>query len=399
MTAPADDAAQPRVRVLRIISRMNVGGPALHALLLNERLDPARYDSRLVAGQVGDAEGDYLTLHGAEPERFVSLPALGREVEGWRDWSAFWALVRLMRSFRPHVVHTHTSKAGALGRIAATLCRVPVVVHTYHGHVFDAYFSPLKTRLVVAAERVLARGASALVAVTARVRRDVLARGIGGDDQVVVVSLGLDLDPLVAAPARRGELRRELGLPPGAPLVGIVARLAPVKAHEVFLAAAKAMAPVRPDIVFLIVGDGQRRAELETAARASGLGDRVRFLGWRADLDRLYADLDIVVLTSKNEGSPVALIEAMAAGRPVVSTRAGGVEDVVTDGETGVVVPIGDAPAVARAVVDLLEDPARAARLGAAARASVVARFGSGRLVGDIDALYQRLLADRGVRV
>jgi glycosyltransferase involved in cell wall biosynthesis len=399
VTAPADDAAQPRVRVLRIISRMNVGGPALHALLLNERLDPARYDSRLVAGQVGDAEGDYLTLHGADPERFVSLPALGREVEGWRDWSAFWSLVRLMRSFRPHVVHTHTSKAGALGRIAATLCRVPVVVHTYHGHVFDAYFSPLKTRLVVAAERVLARGASALVAVTARVRRDVLARGIGGDDQVVVVSLGLDLDPLVAAPARRGELRRELGLPPGAPLVGIVARLVPVKAHEVFLAAAKAMAPVRPDIVFLIVGDGERRAELETAARASGLGDRVRFLGWRADLDRLYADLDIVVLTSKNEGSPVALIEAMAAGRPVVSTRAGGVEDVVTDGETGVIVPIGDAPALARAVVDLLEDPARAARLGAAARASVVARFGSGRLVGDIDALYQRLLADRGVRV
>jgi glycosyltransferase involved in cell wall biosynthesis len=399
VTAPADDAAQPRVRVLRIISRMNVGGPALHALLLNERLDPARYDSRLVAGQVGDAEGDYLTLHGAEPERFVSLPALGREVEGWRDWSAFWALVRLMRSFRPHVVHTHTSKAGALGRIAATLCRVPVVVHTYHGHVFDAYFSPLKTRFVVAAERVLARGASALVAVTARVRRDVLARGIGGDDQVVVVSLGLDLDPLVAAPARRGELRRELGLRPDVPLVGIVARLAPVKAHEVFLAAAKAMAPVRPDIVFLIVGDGERRAELETAARASGLGDRVRFLGWRADLDRLYADLDIVVLTSKNEGSPVALIEAMAAGRPVVSTRAGGVEDVVTDGETGVVVPIGDAPAVARAVVDLLEDPARAARLGAAGRTSVIARFGSGRLVGDIDALYQRLLANRGVRV
>jgi glycosyltransferase involved in cell wall biosynthesis len=374
VTPPAKNAARPRVRVLRIISRMNVGGPALHALLLNERLDPARYDSRLVAGRVGEAEGDYLTLHGAAPERFVSVPALGRQVEGWRDWSAFWSLVRLMRSFRPHVVHTHTSKAGALGRIAATVCRVPVVVHTYHGHVFDAYFSPLKTRFVVAAERLLARGASALVAVTARVRRDVLARGIGGDDQVVVVSLGLDLDPLVAAPARRGELRRELGLAPDTPLVGIVARLAPVKAHE-------------------------RRAELETAARASGLGDRVRFLGWRADLDRLYADLDVVVLTSKNEGSPIALIEAMAAGRPVVSTRAGGVEDVVTDGETGVVVPVGDVSAVARAVLDLLEDPARAERLGAAARASVVARFGSGRLVGDIDALYQRLLAQRGVRV
>ncbi|MEO5819962.1 MAG: glycosyltransferase, partial [Vicinamibacteraceae bacterium] len=200
-------------------------------------------------------------------------------------------------------------------------------------------------------------------------------------------------------PARRGELRRELGLPPDTPLVGIVARLVPVKAHEIFLQAAKAIAPVRPDIVFLVVGDGERRAELEGLARAAGLASRVRFLGWRADLDRLYADLDVVVLTSKNEGSPVALIEAMAAGRAVVSTRAGGVEDVVTDGETGVIVPIGDASAVARAIVDLIEDPHRAARLGAAARASVVGRFGSGRLVGDIDALYQRLLADRGVRV
>jgi glycosyltransferase involved in cell wall biosynthesis len=399
VTAPAEDAAAPRVRVLRIISRMNVGGPALHALLLNERLDPARYDSRLVAGRVGEAEGDYLALHGAVPDRFVSVPALGRDVEGWRDWSAFWSLVRLMRTFRPHVVHTHTSKAGAVGRLAATVCRVPVVVHTYHGHVFDAYFSPLTTRLVVAAERLLARGASALVAVTARVRRDVLARGIGSDSKVVVVSLGLDLDPLVAAATRRGELRGELGLGPDTPLVGIVARLVPVKAHEVFLQAAKAIAPVRPDVVFLIVGDGERRAELEAVARAAGLGSRVRFLGWRADLDRLYADLDVVVLTSKNEGSPVALIEAMAAGRPVVSTRAGGVEDVVTDGETGVIVPIGDASAVARAVVDLIEDPARAARLAAAGRASVVARFGCGRLVGDIDALYHRLLAECGVRV
>jgi glycosyltransferase involved in cell wall biosynthesis len=248
VTAPVDQAAPSRVRVLRIISRMNVGGPALHALLLNDRLDPARYDSRLVAGQVGESEGDYLTLHGAAPDRFVSVPALGREVEGWRDWTAFWSLVRLMRTFRPHVVHTHTSKAGALGRLAAAVCRVPVVVHTYHGHVFDAYFSPLKTRLVVGAERLLARGASALVAVTARVRRDVLARGIGGASKVVVVSLGLDLEPLVAAPAHRGELRRELGLGADTPLVGIVARLVPVKAHEVFLAAAKAIAPVRPDI-------------------------------------------------------------------------------------------------------------------------------------------------------
>ncbi|HWJ55609.1 MAG TPA: glycosyltransferase [Vicinamibacterales bacterium] len=399
MAAPAEHVPQPRVRVLRIISRLNVGGPALHALLLNDRLDQRRYDSRLVAGRVGEAEGDYLALHGAVPERFVAVPALGREVRGWRDWSAFWSLVRLIRTFRPHVVHTHTAKAGTLGRIAAALCRVPVVVHTYHGHVFEGYFSPFKTRVVVAIERLLAYQASALVAVTDRVRRDVLARGIGWPERVVVVPLGLDLDPLLAAPARRGELRAELGLAPAVPLVGIVARLVPVKAHETFLQAARAIAPVRPDVVFLVVGDGERRAGLEEAARTAGLAARIRFLGWRADLDRLYADLDVVVLTSKNEGSPVALIEAMAAGRPVVSTRAGGVEDVVIDGETGVVVPVGDAAAVARAVVDLLEDPARAERLGTAARASVIAQFASSRLVGDIDALYQRLLAGRGARV
>ena len=396
MSVPADDA-QPRVRVLRIISRMNVGGPALHALLLNERLDPSRYESRLAAGQVGEAEGDYLALHGADPARFVSIPALGREVEGGRDWTAFWALVRLMRSFRPHVVHTHTAKAGALGRLAATLCRVPVVVHTYHGHVFDAYFSPLKTRLVVLAERLLAGRASALVAVTDRVRRDILARGIGRQDRVVVVPLGLDLDPMIAAPARRGELRRELGLGADVPLVGIVARLVPVKAHETFLQAARAIAPVRPDAMFLIVGDGERRSALEAMAGELGLAGRVRFLGWRADLDRLYADLDVVVLTSKNEGSPVALIEAMAAGRPVVSTRAGGVEDVVADGETGRVVPVGDDAAVARAILDLLEHPAEAARLGAAARDAVRARFASARLVADVDRLYRRLLDERGV--
>jgi glycosyltransferase involved in cell wall biosynthesis len=388
-----------RIRVLRVIARLNVGGPALHAVLLNDRLDPSRYESRLVAGRVGDDEGDWLALHARAPDTLIPLPALGRDVRGGRDWTAFWSLVRLIRRYRPHVVHTHTAKAGALGRLAAAVCRVPVVVHTYHGHVFDGYFSPFATKVVVGTERVLARTASALVAVTERVRRDILAHGIGRPDRVVVVPLGLDLDPLVAAAARRGELRAELGLPPAAPLVGIVARLVPVKAHEVFLDAARAIAPVRPDALFLIVGDGERRAALEAQARGAGLGDRVRFLGWRADLDRLYADLDVVVLTSRNEGSPVALIEAMAAARPVVSTRAGGVEDVVADGETGLVVPVGDAAAVARAIVDLLAAPARAAALGAAAQASVIGRFGSARLVADVDGLYRRLLAARGVTV
>ena len=399
MPAATEDAGPPRIRVLRVIARLNVGGPALHAVLLTERLDPTRYDSRLATGRVGHDEGDYLDLHGAVPSGLVSIDQLGRDVRGGRDWTAFRQLVRLIRTFRPHVVHTHTAKAGALGRLAAAVCRVPVVVHTYHGHVFDGYFSPLQTRVVVAIERLLAWRSTALVAVTERVRREVLSRGIGRPSAVVVVPLGLDLEPMRAAAARRGELRAELGLAPGTPLVGIVARLVPIKAHETFLQAAADVAAARPDAMFLIAGDGERRGTLETMARDLGLGDRVRFLGWRADLDRLYADLDVVVLTSKNEGSPVALIEAMAAGRAVVSTRAGGVEDVVADDVTGRVVPVGDAAAVARAVVGLLDDPDAAARLGEAAQASALARFGSERLVADVDALYQRLLAARGVRV
>jgi glycosyltransferase involved in cell wall biosynthesis len=390
-------AGAARVRVLRVIARLNVGGPALHAVLLTERLDPGRFESRLVTGRVGAAEGDYLELHGRELDGVISIPSLGRDVRGGRDWTALWQLVRLMRVFRPHVVHTHTAKAGALGRLAAALCRVPVIVHTYHGHVFDGYFSPLKTRLIVGVERLLARRTDAIVTVTERVRRDVLARGIGRPEQVIVVPLGLDLERMVAAPARRGELRLELGLAPETPLVGIVARLAAVKAHEVFLQAVRTIAPVRPDAVFLIVGDGERRGPLEAMARDLGLDRRVRFLGWRADLDRLYADLDVVVLTSKNEGSPVALIEAMAAGRPVVSTRAGGVEDVVTDGESGRLVPVGDTAAVARAIVDLIEHPDEAAKLGAAGRHAVMTRFGSARLVADVDRLYGRLLAARGI--
>jgi glycosyltransferase involved in cell wall biosynthesis len=388
-----------RVRVLRIIARLNVGGPALHTTLLTERLDPRRYDARLVAGTEAPGEGNYLRLHGSMPERVTVLPALGRDVRGAADVVVLGQLLALMRRVRPHVVHTHTAKAGTLGRLAAKLSGVPVVVHTYHGHVFHGYFSPGRTRVFLAIERALGRRTDCLLAVSETVRRELLTMGVGSPERFRVMPLGLDLDRYLRKDATRGSLRAELGIPPGTPVVAIVARLVPIKAHEVFLRAARLVCAVLPSTQFLVVGDGERREALERLTAELGLGASVRFLGWRRDLERIYADAWVVALTSRNEGSPVSLIEAMAAERPVVATRVGGVPDLVEDGVTGCLVPPDDPGALAEALVALLQDPERRQVLGKAALERVIPAFAAGRLVADVDTLYRELLRAKGVAV
>jgi glycosyltransferase involved in cell wall biosynthesis len=383
------------VRIVRVIARLNVGGPAIHATLLTSRLDPARFTTTLVTGAEEASEGNYLALHGRQAQVEL-IPDLGREIRPVRDLRTLRDLVRIIRRVRPHIVHTHTAKAGAVGRVAALVCGVPIVVHTFHGHVLRGYFSPAKTALYRGIERTLARRTDRLLTVTDRVRDELLALGVGRPEQYVTVPLGFDLAPLLQAEHRRGELRRELGLGQ-APLVGIVARLVPIKAHEVFLAAAARVHAAMPDVRFLVVGDGERRAELERQVDALGLRAATRFLGWRADLDRLYADVDVVVLTSRNEGSPVALIEAMAAGVPVVSTAVGGVPDVVQDGASGLLAAIDDEAAIAGHVLTLLGDRDLVARMGAVGRARVAATYGADRLVADIEALYTDLLQHASV--
>lgn len=385
-----------RIRVLRVIARLNVGGPALQACLLTTALDPARYVSRLVTGVEGAAEGNYLALHSQRLDGLVSVPALGRDIHGARDVLALVALVRLMRRVRPHIVHTHTAKAGTVGRLAALLTRVPVTVHTFHGHVFHGYFGAARTRLFVAIERWLARRTSYLLGVSETVRSELLDLGIGTPERFGLMRLGLDLDRFLGCDALRGQLRAELGITPDATMVGIVARLVPIKAHEIFLQAAASVARTIPGSHFIVVGDGERRAELEALARRLGLEARVRFLGWRTDLDRIYADLDVIVLCSRNEGSPVSLIEAMAAGRPVVATRVGGIPDLVEDGVCGRLVPDHDPELLARAVVDVVSEADRAREMGQAGRKRVYPAYSAGRLVDDIDQLYTALLKGAG---
>lgn len=390
-------APSGRIRVVRIIARLNIGGPAIHSTLLHERLNPARFASTLVTGTEEAGEGNYLELHGRTANVEI-IPDLGREIRPFRDVQTLSRLVSLMRRIRPHVVHTHTAKAGAVGRAAAILAGVPVVVHTYHGHVLRGYFSPAKTALYRGIERSLAWRTDRLLAVTSRVRDELIALGVGKASQYRAVPLGFDLAPLLVAERRRGELRAELGVG-DAPLIGIVARLVPIKAHEVFLAAAAAVRQQVPGARFLIVGDGELRQTLEQQTAALGLTGAVRFLGWRADIDRLYADIDVVALTSRNEGSPVALIEAMASGVPVVSTEVGGVADVVQHGVSGLLAPMDDAAGIARHILTLLADPALRRTMGQHGRVNVAATYDAGRLVTDIESLYEDLVREKSIRL
>ena len=382
--------AQGGLRVLRLFSRLNIGGPSLHVILLSEGLRPLGYETRLVVGREARREGNLLALAAERGVVCETMAGLGREVAPLRDLVALSGLVRLMRAWRPAIVHTHTAKAGLLGRLAARAVRVPTVVHTFHGHVLRGYFSPAKEALFRRLERFLATRADALVAVSESVKRDLVELGVAPAPKIRVVPLGLELAPL-AGELPRGGLRREAGIPAEAPLVGMVGRLVPIKDVPTFLRAARELRAQRPDVRFALVGDGEEREALEGLCRSLGLDGTVHFFGWRRDLAGVYGDLDVVVNASRNEGTPVSLIEALAAARPVVATAVGGTPDLVGRDQRGLLVPPGEPGALAQAMLDTLNgsDAARARAL--AGREHVMSRYASQRLFRDVDALYREL--------
>ncbi len=375
-----------RPTVLRMITRLNIGGPARHAAFLTRALSERGFGTELVSGVEAPHEGRI------DPGTDVTLvPSLRRPVDPRADARALRAISQLVARRRPDVVHTHLAKAGAVGRLASHRAGVPVVVHTFHGHVLDGYFPGPAARAFLAAERALARRSTALVAISGAIRDELLTIGIGEESRWRVIPLGLELDDLLALGPDPKAIRADRGLPVDTPVVGIVGRLAPIKDHDTFLRAAVRIAAARPDVAFAVVGDGELRARLGSRARQL-LGDRVRFTGWVDDLPSLYGALEVVALTSRSEGTPAALIEAAAAGRPAVATRVGGVADVVRDGETGALVAPGDDVALAGEILRVLDDPALARGRGEAARAHVRDRFSACRLADDVAALYEELL-------
>lgn len=369
--------------VLRLITRLNVGGPAQQALLLTARLQD-EFPTVLGAGTPRGEEGEM-----SRPDLEVHRLPLTRGFDAAQDARAVRAVFRLVRRTRPVLVHTHMAKAGAVGR---SVCvshgrRRPVLVHTYHGHVLNGYFSPSKQRSFIEIERQLAKRTDCLIAVSPQVRDELLALGIGRPSQYIVIPLGLDLTRFLAVQEPTGALRHQLGLSATVPLIGAVGRLVPIKNIELLLDTAARL----PDVHVAIFGDGESRRALEQRAQTLGLARRVHFLGWTTDVAAAMSDLDVVVLTSRNEGTPVALIEALAAARPVVATNVGGVPFVVEDGVSGLLTAL-DPEALASSVERALSDRPAVAAMAAAGRAAVAERFSHDRLVRDIRVLYRELI-------
>ncbi len=401
MTPPSPNGDEP-LRVVRIISRLNIGGPAIQAITLTNRLEPLGYETTLVRGREDPGEGTMDYLAEALEVRPSLVPSLQRDV-GARDLLALPALVWRLRRARPHLIHTHAAKAGALGRFAALVAfplRRPVLVHTYHGHSLTGYFSARRNAFFAGVERFLARRTDRLIAVSEEIRDELVQLGIADADRFEVVRVGFDLSPFVVNGderwRRRTAFRAALGVPPQARLVTIVARLVPIKRVDRFLRMAASLdrdAGVR----FLVVGDGGDREALRASADARALADRLIWTGFRRDMPDVYFASDVVVQTSDNEGTPVALIEAQAAGAPVVSTDVGGIRTVIESVVSGHVVPVNDEVALADAVRQAL-----ASATGTEQRESVqqqmTGRFAVERLVDDIDRLYRRLLEERQLR-
>ena len=391
---------EDRIKILRIIGRLNVGGPAIHVVNLTAGLDPHRYQSLLVAGSENEAEGsmlDFALAHGVKPTVIPEIVTAFSLAP--RDGKALWKLYWLMRKERPHIVHTHTAKAGFLGRLAARMAGVPVVVHTFHGHVLHGYYGPAKNELLRRIEQSLAWSTDRLVTVSEQVKNDLVGYGIAKAEKISIVPLGFDLDPFLNSQAQQGEFRREMGLSDEHKLVGIVGRIFPIKNHALFLESAARIAAQEPVARFVIVGDGVFRPNLEHQARELGITDRVLFTGWRRDLPRICADLNVLVVSSDNEGTPVSAIEAMAAGCPVVATRVGGLPDLIEDHKTGRLVPPRDADALACAVGGLLQSPHTAGELGRNGQEFVRQRFTVRRLLGDMDHLYTELLEEKAIAI
>jgi glycosyltransferase involved in cell wall biosynthesis len=405
-------------KIVRIIARLNVGGPARHVVWLSADMKRNGYDTLLVSGVVPPGEDDMAYVAAEANVSPLILPEMSREISP-HDAITIWKLYRLLLKQKPDLVHTHTAKAGSVGRVAGFMYRwlTPATligrprrcrfVHTYHGHVFHSYYGPAKTRLFVTIERLLARLVTdRIIVITEQQRQEINGKfRVGKAGQFAVIPLGIDLKVYEDWPHRRVAFRRELNAAPDEILVGIVGRLTEIKNHRMFLEAAAAHKKnYRTKVRFVIIGDGHLRSELEQGVDLLGLREDVRFLSSRHDPENFYPALDVLVLTSLNEGTPLSLIEAMANARPVVATAVGGVVDLLgakapqdSGGpfaihERGVSVASGDAEGLSQALAFLISNEELRRELGDRGRAFVLQNYDKERLIADISALYAELL-------
>lgn len=380
-----------KVRVLRLVSRLNVGGPAHQALLLTRDLNPDRYESWLVAGQEPPGEARAVAWIEAYGVPVYYVPFLEREPSWYKDLRALLYLWRFMLKKRPHLVHTHTAKAGALGRLAAWLAGVPVRVHTFHGHSFEGYFSPWWSWLYRQIEAFLARLTHRIVALSDRQKQDLVERfRIAPADKVVVIPLGFELERLDRYDPQRAAAFRSAwqGQEEGSLLLGWIGRMVPIKRVDRLLKAFARVKAAGRRVRLVLIGDGPERPALEALARTLNLEEALVWAGLQWDIASVLQALDAVVLTSDNEGTPVTLIEALACGVPVAATPVGGVPDVLENGKWGMLLT----EPLDQSLQAFLEGLPQARKQAQAAQPYIRQRYGAARLLEDIDRLYRSLV-------
>ena len=391
-------------RVLRILNRLAVGGPVLNATYLSKYLAPD-FETILVVGEKEDHEKSAAYLADGLGINYVTIKGMGRSINPGSDYFAYRELKKLIKSYRPDIVHTHAAKPGALGRLAASAAKVPVVLHTFHGHVFHSYFNSLKSNFYINTERFLARRTDAIVAISDQQKKELVEQfKIGPGEKFHVVPLGFDLDRFQTnREEKRKIFRREFGVEDDTIAIGIIGRLVPVKNHYLFLKAIKhVFENTQKKVKAFIIGDGETRNDLENMARETGIAFSTQndphhphalvFTSWRSDVDVINAGLDIVCLTSFNEGTPVSLIEAQAANKPIVSTRVGGIADIVLENETALLAEVQETEKFCAHLLHLVEDDGLRRKLGANSSSHVMQRFSYQRLVKDMSQLYYQLL-------
>jgi len=388
-------------KVIHVITRFDKGGSAENTFLTVCGLNPERYEVILVRGlglesAMAEPRARAVESNLAEVRRagvrIITLPGLVRNIHPAKDLAAFCGLLRIFRAERPAIVHTHTSKAGILGRWAARLAGVPLVVHTPHGHVFWGYFNRLTTAFYVMLEKLTAAITDKIIALTEQEKKDCLARRIAPESKFEIIHSGVNLEGFCDSAADPAGMRKEMNISADAFVAGTAGRLTPVKGHKYLLAAAQKILARNPGMYFVFLGDGELAGELRSQAELSGIAGNVRFLGWRQDVPRVMSALDVFILPSLNEGMGKVLVEAMAMGKPIVASAVGGITDLVRQGENGLLAPCADADAIAKSIELLRADSSLRKSMGEKGRA-MAPGYGAAAMVRKIDALYAGLLA------
>jgi len=395
-----------KIKVLHIITRVDKGGSAQNTYLTLLGLKRKSFQPSLISGLSLESEMKHEEFKAKEKDiqslksegiEFIQCSSLVRRTNIIKDFVAFLNIWRIIKKKCPLIVHTHSSKAGLLGRLAAKLAGIPIIVHTPHGHVFFGYFGPLQTKVYINLEKLASRITDKIVALTNREKEDHIVFKIADENKFVVICSGVELNKYNELPFNENQnFKKELGIQENSLIVGTAGRLVPVKGLEFLIEAAKHIIPKYPDTLFMFTGDGYLRQDLEKKAFNLGIKENIIFLGWRDDAAKILSIYDVFVLPSLNEGMGRVLIEAMALGKPIVASDIGGIPDLVTHGKNGFLVPPRNPKELAKHIQILIEDKAKREKMGSAGK-KMALNFSAENMVKKIEKLYEELLMQKKI--